>query len=75
MKEAAAVLDEMFDAPGFYSAAWVARDPSFAALRDDDAYTSRLERWAAMKGELLLARRHEGTPRPVTAAPVAIVSR
>jgi len=72
LSEAAAVLDEMFAAPGFYSEAWVARDPSFAALRADDAYTSRFERWAAMKGELLLARRHEGIPRPVTVAPVAI---
>jgi hypothetical protein len=48
------VLDTMFDAPGFYSEAWVQRDPSFAALRADAAYASRLERWATRKGDTLL---------------------
>lgn len=56
LTEAAAVLDDMFAAPGFYSDAWVARDPSFAALRADAAYASRLERWTAQKGERLLTR-------------------
>lgn len=54
--EAFAVLDSMFDAPGFYSEAWVQHDPSFAALRADAAYASHLERWATRKGEALLAR-------------------
>jgi tetratricopeptide (TPR) repeat protein len=54
--EALAVLDTMFDTPGFYSEAWVQRDPSFAALRQDAAYTSHLERWATRKGDALLAR-------------------
>lgn len=53
--DAARVLDEMFEAPGFYSEAWVVRDPSFAALRADAGYASRLERWAARKGPVLLA--------------------
>jgi len=54
--EAMAVLDDMFAAPGFYNEAWVARDPSFAALRVDPAYASHLERWTAQKGERLLTR-------------------
>jgi DNA-binding winged helix-turn-helix (wHTH) protein/tetratricopeptide (TPR) repeat protein len=55
--EAAAVLDDMFAAPGFYSEAWVARDPSFAALRAEADYAARLERWTALKGERLLEAR------------------
>lgn len=51
--DAFAVLDTMFDAPGFYSEAWVQRDPSFAALRADAAYASHLERWATRKGDAL----------------------
>jgi tetratricopeptide (TPR) repeat protein len=51
-----AVLDTMFDAPGFYSEAWVQRDPSFAALRADAAYASHHERWATRKGQALLTR-------------------
>ena len=53
--DAARVLDEMFEAPGFYSEAWVARDPSFEALRADSGYAARLERWATRKGPVLLA--------------------
>ena len=56
LAEAMAVLDDMFAAPGFYNEAWVARDPSFAALRADAAYASRLETWTAQKGERLLGR-------------------
>jgi len=56
VSEAMAVLDDMFAAPGFYNETWVARDPSFTALRADPAYTSRLERWTAQKGERLLTR-------------------
>ena len=52
--EAMAVLDDMFAAPGFYSEAWVSRDPSFAALRAESGYAARLERWTAQKGERLL---------------------
>jgi len=50
-----AVLDTMFDAPGFYSEAWVQRDPSFAGLRADAAFASHVERWATRKGDALLA--------------------
>lgn len=59
LAKAAAVLDTMFDAPGFYSEAWVQRDPTFAALRADAAYASHLERWATRKGDLLLATSSE----------------
>lgn len=54
--EATAVLDEMFAAPGFYSEAWVARDPSFAALRAGTTYAAHFERWTAQKGGGLVAR-------------------
>jgi DNA-binding winged helix-turn-helix (wHTH) protein/predicted Zn-dependent protease len=74
LTEATAVLDEMFDAPGFYSEAWISRDPSFAALRADDAYASRVERWAARKGHLLL-HPHEGDRHRVTIAPGAALTR
>lgn len=47
---------------------------SCAALRADDAYAARLERWAAMKGESLLDRPLESAPR-VRVAPVAVVAR
>jgi DNA-binding winged helix-turn-helix (wHTH) protein/tetratricopeptide (TPR) repeat protein len=74
LTEAAAVLDEMFDAPGFYSEAWVARDPSFAALRADEAYAARLERWATRKGELLLTRPHAGEHPAARADTVVTIS-
>ena len=67
--EAAAVLDDMFAAPGFYSEAWVARDPSFAALRADPGYAARLERWTAQKGERLLTRANEPEARAAHARP------
>lgn len=63
LAEAMAVLDDMFGAPGFYNEAWVARDPSFAALRADAAYASRLETWTAQKGERLLGRAPAGGRR------------
>jgi len=52
--DAFAVLDTMFDGPGFYSEAWIQRDPTFAALRAEAAYAAHLERWSSRKGELLL---------------------
>lgn len=52
--EAFAVLDEMFGAPGFYSEAWVQRDPSFADLRVDPDFPAHFATWAAQKGEVLL---------------------
>jgi DNA-binding winged helix-turn-helix (wHTH) protein/tetratricopeptide (TPR) repeat protein len=55
-KHAFAVLDEMFDAPGFYSEAWVQRDPSFAALRAAPGYAAHFQRWTTRKGDALLAR-------------------
>jgi DNA-binding winged helix-turn-helix (wHTH) protein/tetratricopeptide (TPR) repeat protein len=61
--EAFAVLDSMFDAPGFYSEAWVQHDPSFSALRADAAYGSHLERWATRKGDALLGRTPGGDMR------------
>ena len=59
--EAFAVLDGMFEAPGFYSEAWVQRDPSFADLRADPDFPVHFARWAAQKGEVLL--------RPAGSAP------
>lgn len=61
LSEATAVLDEMFAAPGFYSETWVARDPSFAALRAGTAFPAHLERWTAQKGEGRLVRAPAGT--------------
>jgi hypothetical protein len=55
-----AVLDEMFDAPGFYSEAWVQRDPSFAALRADPGYAAHFQRWTTQKGDALLGREGRG---------------
>ena len=75
LTEATAVLDDMFAAPGFYSEAWIARDPSFAALRADPGYASRLERWTAQKGERLLTGAPAGDPRRVGLAPAASVIR
>lgn len=71
--EAMAVLDDMFAAPGFYSEAWVARDPSFAALRADPAYAARLETWTAQKGERLLTGAPDGDARALV--PVAAATR
>jgi DNA-binding winged helix-turn-helix (wHTH) protein/tetratricopeptide (TPR) repeat protein len=68
LADAAAVLDSMFEAPSFYSDAWVARDPSFAALRADEAYAAHLERWATRKGDLLLSRDGDDRLRPALAA-------
>jgi len=65
LAEATAVLDAMFEAPGFYSDAWVARDPSFAALRADDTYAAHLERWATRKGDVLLSRADDRPLRPI----------
>ena len=59
----------MFAAPGFYSEAWVARDPSFAALRADPGYAARLERWTAQKGERLLTRANEPEARAAHVRP------
>ncbi len=70
LADATAVLDAMFESPGFYSDAWVARDPSFAALRADEAYAAHLERWATRKGDVLLSRT-EGRPRPIALAVAA----
>jgi tetratricopeptide (TPR) repeat protein len=71
--EAMAVLDDMFGAPGFYNETWVARDPSFAALRADPAYASHLEQWTAQKGERLLAGVSDDDPR--ADSPIATASR
>ena len=49
-----ATLDRLFSVPGFYSEAWVQRDPGFAALRKDPAFGAHLERWSTQKGDALL---------------------
>jgi DNA-binding winged helix-turn-helix (wHTH) protein/tetratricopeptide (TPR) repeat protein len=67
---ATAVLDTMFEAPGFYSDAWVARDPSFTAVRADETYAALVERWATRKGDVLLSRAAGGRRRPVSVAAV-----
>ena len=69
LADAAATLDTMFEAPGFYSDAWVARDPSFAALRADESYAAHFERWATRKGDLLLSTAG-GRPHPVAVAAI-----
>ncbi|MGD9902084.1 MAG: DASS family sodium-coupled anion symporter [Vicinamibacterales bacterium] len=69
--QATRVLDTMFEAPSFYSEAWVARDPSFAALRAEETYDAHFEHWATRKGEVLLTRAGDGrrdTPAPTPLA-------
>ena len=48
-----ATLDEMFAAPSFYSDRWIERDPWFASLRADPAFSAHLERWRRQKGSAL----------------------
>jgi DNA-binding winged helix-turn-helix (wHTH) protein/TolB-like protein/cytochrome c-type biogenesis protein CcmH/NrfG len=51
--EAFATLDQMFAAPSFYSDRWIERDPWFASLRADPAFSAHLERWRRQKGSAL----------------------
>jgi DNA-binding winged helix-turn-helix (wHTH) protein/tetratricopeptide (TPR) repeat protein len=68
LADATAVLDSMFDAPGFYSDAWVARDPSFVRLRADEAFATQLDRWTTRRGDVLLSGAAGSPPRVTTAA-------
>jgi DNA-binding winged helix-turn-helix (wHTH) protein/TolB-like protein/Tfp pilus assembly protein PilF len=54
-----ATLDRMLGAPGFWNEIWVQHDPSFASLKRDPSFRSRVERWSRQKGDVLLKRQTE----------------
>ena len=51
---AMATLNRLYEIPGFYSEAWVAREPWFANLRRLPSYRGAAARWATRRGEALL---------------------
>ena len=53
--EAVRTLDKLFSVPGFYNERWLQRDPWFATLREDPAFTAHLARWSRLKGDAIPA--------------------
>ena len=51
---AMATLDRLFDIPGFYSEAWLTREPWFASLSGHPGFRQALSRWSTRKGDALL---------------------